>query len=161
MNLSDLQLSIANRLGRFKQFANLTILTERAKDFRSDVERALANTTGLFLLVGTPTANTARQQVVGPNLKLIVAVTCSEAVVSNIGPGGSQIPAADAALDVLRALIGFQPSGCGRPLLPEDTPLRVIDDPFDPERLCYLATLSTEITCAPLRLDGEGAYVKE
>ncbi len=163
---SNIQESIAKRLARFPQFASIAILTERAKDFRGDVDRALASIqpgcqAGLFLLVGTPTCDVARAQVVGPNLKVLVAVTCSENVIQNLGPSGSQIPAADAGLDVLRILIGFQPSGCIRPLTPESPALRVIDDPFDPDRLCYLASLSTEVAHAPLRLTGEGAYIKE
>jgi hypothetical protein len=165
-SFSDIQASVAKRLARFTQFASIAILTERAKDFRGDVDRALASVqpgrqAGLFLLVGTPTCDVARQQVVGPNLKVLVAVTCSENIVQNIGPNGSQVPAADAGIDVLRILVGFQPTGCVRPLIPESPALRAIDDPFDPDRLCYLATLSTEISASPLRLSGEGSYVKE
>jgi hypothetical protein len=163
--LSTLQSDIAKRLARFPQFASLAILTERAKDFRGDVDRALAavqpgRQSGLFLLIGTPTTATARQLPSGFNPKIIVAITCSEHVLHNMGPTGSKIPAADAAVDVLRILIGYTPLGCMRPLLPEDAPIRVIDDPFDPDRLCYLATLSTEVTYAPLRLYGEAAFVK-
>jgi hypothetical protein len=165
-SFTNLQASVVKRLERFPEFAGLAILTERAKDFRGDVDRALGGLQpdkkpGLFLLVGTPTTSVARQQVVGPNLDVIVAVTCSENVLQNIGDNGSQIPAADAAINVLRALVGFHPSNCMAPLMPETPAMRVIADPFDDERLCYLATLKTQVLFAPLRLSGEGAFVKE
>lgn len=165
-SFTEIQASISKRLQRFPEFAQIAILTERAKDFRGDVDRALGGIQpsckpGLFLLVGTPTTSVARQQVVGPNLSVVVAVTCSENILQNLGANGSQIPASDAALNVLRILVGFHPTGCMAPLMPDNPAMRVIEDPFDPDRLCYLATLTTQVMFAPLRLDGEGAFVKE
>jgi len=174
---SDLQLSVSTRLGRFPEFQGLRILTERAKDFRSQVDQALGPVhpdfkAGLFLLVGTPTTAVVNKQFPGAHLRFVVAVTCSEHVIHNLGPSGSKIPAADCALDVLRALSGFAPIGWTGPesakvpynfsvLTPQDPGIRVVEDPFDPERLCYLVTLTTEAAVTPLRLDGEGTYVKE
>ena len=174
---TDLQASAAARLARFPQFQGIQILTERAKDFRSDVERALGGIhpdfkAGLFLLVGTPTCGVVNRQSPGPHLKIIVAVTCSENIFQNSGPNGSGIAAADCALDVLRALSGFAPSTWTGPadartaqamgtLTVEEPGIRVVTDPFDPDRLCYLATLATQAATTPLRLDGEGTYVKE
>ena len=174
---TDLQNSVAARLARFAQFQGIQIVTERTKDFRSDVERALGGIhpdfkAGLFLLVGTPTCGVVNKQSPGPHLKLVVAVTCSENVFQNTAPNGSQFPAADCALDVLRALSGFAPATWTGPadartaqslgtLCPEEPGIRVIEDPFDSDRLCYLVTLSTQAATTPLRLDGEGTYVKE
>lgn len=165
-SFATIQESVAKRLARFPEFDGLAILTERAKDFRGDVDRALAGLgpdqkQGLFLLVGTPVTSVAREQVVGPNLSVVVAVTCSENVMQNTSDAGSQIPCSDAALNVLRVLVGFHPTGCVGPLMPETPGIRVIEDPFDPDRLCYLATLKTQVMFAPLRLSGEGAFVKE
>jgi hypothetical protein len=163
---TDIQSSVVKRLQRFSEFDGIAILTERAKDFRGDVDRALGGIQenckpGLFLLVGTPTTSVARQQVVGPNLNVVVAVTCSESILQNLADSGAQIPCSDAALNVLRILVGFRPTGCMAPLLPDNPAMRVIDDPFDPDRLCYLATLTTQLVFAPLRLSGEGAWVEE
>ena len=166
LTFTQLQDSVSKRLSRFPEFDAISILTERAKDFRGDVDRALGGFAdgckpGLFLLIGTPTTGVAREQVVGPNLTVTVAVTISENVIQNMSDIGAQIPAADAALNVLRILVGFHPSGCLSPLLPETPAMRVIEDPFDPDRLCYLATLKTQVMFAPMRLAGEGAFVKE
>lgn len=178
MNLfTDLQNSIAARLARFPEFQGLRILTERAKDFRGDVDRALGGIhpdykAGLFLLVGTPTTGIINRQSPGPHLKIMVAVTVSEHIIQNMGPNGSQYAAADCALDVLRALSGFSPLYWTGPadartpnslgtLVPEEPGIRVIEDPFDPDRLCYLVMLSTQAATNPLRLEGEGTYVKE
>jgi hypothetical protein len=163
---TEIQASVSKRLARFPEFDAISILTERAKDFRGDVDRALGGIAdgckpGLFLLVGTPSTSVAREQVAGPNLTVTVAVTCSENVLQNIADNGSKIPAADAALYVLRILVGFTPTGAMGPLMPATPGMRVIDDPFDPDRLCYLATLKTQVMFAPMRLAGEGAYVKE
>ena len=165
-SFTEIQTSVSKRLQRFPEFAQIAILTERAKDFRGDVDRALGGIQenckpGLFLLIGTPTTSVAREQVVGPNLTLIVAVTCSENVLQNMADSGSQIPAADAAINVLRILVGFHPTNCLAPLMPAEPAVRVIEDPFDPDRLCYLATLKTQVMFAPIRLSGEGAFVKE
>jgi hypothetical protein len=165
-SFSDIQQSVAKRLARFPQFASVAILHERLKDFSAEVDRALGGfvegkSPGLFLLVGTPTAAVAREQVAGPNLELIVAVTASENVLTNMSDAGTRLPAADAALGVLRCLVGFQPAGTLNPLMPAAPGMRVIDDPFDPERLCYLATMKTQVFFAPERLAGEGAFVKE
>lgn len=166
LTFTTLQASVVSRLLRFPVFAPIAILTERSKDFRSEVEQCLGPFTkgfqsGLFLLIGTPATAVARDQVVGPNLSVTVAVTCSENILHNMGQSGSKLPAADAALNVLRILVGFQPAGTMAPLMPESPAMRVVDDPFDPDRLCYLATLKTQVMFAPLRLDGEGAFVKE
>lgn len=163
---SELQVSIARRLARFGTFRDIAILHERLKDFAGDVERALGDVTegkkaGLFLLVGTPTTSVAREQVVGPNLQLIVAVTVSENVLTNMSDNGSNLAAADAALEVLQILVGFQPAGTLAPLMPAEPAMRVMDDPFDADRLCYLSTLKTQVVFAPKRLAGEGAFVKE
>ena len=165
-SFTEIQTSVSKRLQRFSEFAQIAILTERAKDFRGDVDRALGGIQenckpGLFLLIGTPATSVARQQVVGPNLNVVVAVTCSENVLQNLSDSGSQIPASDAAMNVLRILVGFHPTGCMAPLMPDSPAMRVIEDPFDPDRLCYLATLTTQVMFAPLRLSGEGAFIKE
>jgi hypothetical protein len=164
-SLATLQTDLAARLARHDEFAGIRILTERAKDFLGDVDRALGGLdadykTGIFLLIGTPTTTTPNAQIPGPQLGIIATCTISENVLQNTSDNGSNVAASDMALDVLRALCGFQPPQCGKPLQPSNPPIRVVEDPFDPDRLCYLVALTTEMTLQPLRLEGEGTYVK-
>lgn len=165
-SLSKLQASVAARLGKFSEFAGIRIVTERLKDFASELQKILGGLdpdykTGIFLAVGTPTIRCHKPQVPGPPVKVSVTVTVSENLIQNESDNGSRIPAADIALDVLRCLSGFQPIGAASPLLSLPVPARVVEDPFDPERLCYLVSLECDVCLPCLRLVGEGAFVKE
>jgi hypothetical protein len=164
-SLAQVQADIKARLQRHPEFAGIQILTERAKDFAAAVDLALGgldpdHKAGIFLTVATPTLVCDRPEIPGPLVTLAVAVTVSENIVQNTGDAGSRVPCSDMALDVLRALSGYVPPNCSKPLLSANAPVRVVADPFDDDRLCYLVSLTTEFCLTPLRLENEGAFVK-
>ena len=158
----DIQKAVRDRLGAFPEFAGMALIMQYEGEVTSRIETALATLTeharpGAALLIATPAA-----QETGANLPLVkldpfgLTIAAVEDTILNAPPEGSGRRALEWAVLALRALKGWTPPGCNKPLTGWGTTLALA--PSQGQRVIVNLTLRTAINLPPLRLPGEYGY---
>ena len=161
--ITAMQQAIVSRITAFSYFQNINVFYERLKNLDAEIEKALGTLSdtysrGICILVLTPTGNDERENSPAASFDPFrVTVSVMEDPLFNMEDGGSMIPAADMGLTAYRCLKGFQPAFANAPLTP-DSPTYSIA-PSD-DLVVYEIRLKTKLVLPPLRLEGEGAFVK-
>lgn len=162
IEMPDVQSAVCARLASFGEFGGLAIIPQYEGSIETRIDEALATMAdgrlqGVALLVATPAA-----QETGPNLPTIrldpfgVTVTVIEDVTLNAPPQGSGRRCLEWAVLCLRALKGWTPDGCQKPLTGWGSGLAL--GPSAGQRIIWNVTLRTRVDLLPLRLPGEHGY---
>jgi hypothetical protein len=158
----DVQASVRDRLASFSEFGGLAMILQYEGSIDTKIDEALAVMTdgfrvGAALLIATPAAEEN-----APNLATVrldpfgVTVTVVEDTVLNAPPDGTGRRALEWAVLALRALKGWTPPGCTKPLTPWGRTLAL--GPSKGARVIWNLTLRTKVELAPLRQPGEYGY---
>lgn len=158
----DVQTAVRDRLASFSEFGGLAMILQYEGSIDTRLDTALAVMAdgfrpGAALLIATPAAEEN-----APNLPMIrldpfgVTVTAVEDVTFNAPPDGTGRRALEWAVLALRALKGWTPPGCTKPLTPWGTALAL--GPSKGSRVYWNLTLRTKVELAPLRQPGEYGY---
>lgn len=158
----DVQTAVRDRLASFSDFGGLAMILQYEGSIDTRLDTALAVMAdgfrpGAALLIATPAAEEN-----APNLPMIrldpfgVTVTAVEDVTFNAPPDGTGRRALEWAVLALRALKGWTPPGCTKPITPWGTALAL--GPSKGNRIVWNLTLRTKVELAPLRLPGEHGY---
>lgn len=131
-DLSSIQHAAALRLSAFPAFRGLRVIQTDESDIDSKIDAALGGlsqgfTQGAAILIATPSAQIRKSN--APRLwadPVRLAVACFERPLLNTPPQGTGRHADAWALLAARALLGWTPPGCARPLSP---PLRRLHHP--------------------------------
>jgi len=158
----DVQRSVRDRLAGFSDFGGLALVMQYEGSIQSRIDTALATTSehfrpGAALLIATPAAQDS-----GPNLPTVrldpfgLTLTAVEDVLFNADPGGTGRRALDWAVLALRALKGWTPAGCNKPLTGWGNTLALGNS--QGSRVMVTLTLRTRIDLPPLRHEGEYGF---
>lgn len=162
IEMPDVQAAVCARLASFAEFGGAAIIPQYEGSIDTRIESALATMTegmlaGIALLVATPAA-----QETGANLPTVrldplgVTISVIEDVILNVPPAGSGRRALQWAVLCLRALKGWTPPGCQKPLTGWGTALAL--GPSQGSRVIINVTLRTRVDLLPLRLPDERGY---
>jgi hypothetical protein len=158
----DVQTAVRDRLASFSDFGGLAMILQYEGSIDTRLDEALAILSegfrpGAALLIATPAAEEG-----APNLPQIrldpfgVTVTAVEDTTFNAPPEGTGRRALEWAVLALRALKGWTPPGCTKPLTPWGTALAL--GPSKGTRVVWNLTLRTKVELPPLRQPGEYGY---
>lgn len=158
----DVQTAVRDRLASFSDFGGLAMILQYEGSIETKLEEALAVQTdgfrpGAALLIATPAAEEN-----APNLPQIrldpfgVTISAIEDTLFNAPPDGTGRRAIEWAVLALRALKGWTPPGCTKPLCPWGTALAL--GPAKGTRVIWNLTLKTKVELPPLRQPGEYGY---
>ncbi|HOR69063.1 MAG TPA: hypothetical protein PLY53_15745 [Planctomycetota bacterium] len=158
----DVQRAVRDRLASFSDFGGIALIMQYEGSIDSRIEEALAVMKegcrpGAALLIATPAAEEA-----GPNLPTVrldpfgVTVSAIEDTVFNAPPEGTGRRALEWAALALRALKGWTPPGCQKPLTGWGAALSL--GPQSGNRVVVNLTLRTRVDLPPLRQPGEHGY---
>ncbi len=162
IEMPDVQSAVCARLASFGEFGGVSILAQYEGSIDTRIDEALATMAegrlqGVALLVATPAAQES-----GPNLPTVrldplgVTVTVVEDTVLNVPPSGSGRRCLQWAVLALRALKGWTPPSCQKPLTGWGSTLAL--GPSQGQRVIWNLTLRTRVDLEPLRLPGERGY---
>ena len=160
--MPDIQAAVCARLASFPEFGGVAVIPLHEGSVETRVESALATSrpgslAGIALLVATPAAEET-----GPNLPTVrldplgVTVQVIEDVIFNNPPAGSGRRALQWAVLVIRALKGWTPPGCQKPLTGWGSAIAGL--PQEGQRVHINVNLKTRVDLPPLRLPGERGY---
>ena len=158
----DIQAAVRDRLASFSDFGGLAMILQYEGSIDSKLDEALAVMSdgcrvGAALLIATPAAEET-----GANLPTVrldpfgVTVTVIEDTTFNAPPDGTGRRAFEWAVLALRALKGWTPPGCQKPLTGWGTALSL--GPQKGARVIVNLTLRTRVDLPPLRQPGEHGY---
>ena len=147
--LTTLQDAVAARLRGWPFLCDVPVFTERLKDIRNEIEKALGTLAaegkvGIFALVLTPVAKCGGCEVPGqPYFDDVTAtVQIAENVTLNMGETGAQKPAPAVALAVAAALHVYYEAGKFSPL--ETKRIELVPDP---NLVVYNVVFKTALPC--------------
>jgi hypothetical protein len=160
--MPDVQAAVAARLASFPEFGGVSIILLNEGSVETRVDSALATMqsgrlAGIAILIATPVAEET-----GPNLPTVrldplgVTVQIIEDVIFNKPPTGSGRRALQWAVLVLRALKGWTPTDCQKPLTGWGAAIAGL--PQEGQRVRINVNLKTRVDLPPLRLPGERGY---
>lgn len=158
----DVQASVRDRLASFSDFGGLAMILQYEGSLDTRISEALAVMTehcrpGCALLIATPAAEDTAANVPVVRLDpLGVTVSVIEDTVFNAPPDGTGRRALEWAILALRALKGWTPPYCSKPLTPWGTSLSL--GPSQGSRVIVNLTLRTKVELPLLRLPGEYGY---
>lgn len=158
----DIQKAVRDRLASFSDFGGLAMILQYEGSIDTRIDEALAVMTdgsriGAAILIATPAAEET-----GANLPVVrldpfgVTVTVVEDTVLNAPPDGTGRRAFEWAVLALRALKGWTPPGCQKPLTAWGRALAL--GPSKGSRVVWNLTLRTKVELPPLRQPGEYGY---
>jgi len=159
----DIQKAVRDRLASFSDFGGLAMILQYEGSIDSKLDEALSVQTdgfrpGAALLIATPAAEET-----GANLPTVrldpfgVTVTAVEDTFMNAPPDGTGRRAFEWAVLALRALKGWTPPGCQKPLTGWGNAISL--GPQKGAKVIVNLTLRTKVELAPLRQPGEYGYI--
>jgi len=160
--IPDVQAAVRDRLASFSEFGGLAMILQYEGSIDTRLDEALAVMRegfrpGAALLIATPAAEET-----GPNLPTVrldplgVTVTAVEDTVFNEPPDGTGRRAFEWAILALRALKGWTPPGCQKPLTGWGSAISL--GPQQGSRVSVNLTLKTRVDLPPLRQPAEYGY---
>lgn len=158
----DIQKAVRDRLASFSDFGGLAMILQYEGSLDTRIDSALAAMSdgcrpGAALLIATPAAEET-----GANLPTVrldpfgVTVTVIEDTVINAPPDGTGRRALEWAVLALRALKGWTPPGCQKPLTGWGSAISL--GPQKGAKVIVNLTLKTRVDLPPLRQPGEYGY---
>lgn len=103
-NLDDLRSAVVRRIESLPGFSGVPVVPEDRQNLKSEIDKALGQSGGLVVTVGTGSAKGAAANDPLPQSDVEVIVECCEIPAINRGPAGRQIPAITLANAVIAAL---------------------------------------------------------
>lgn len=158
----DIQKAVRDRLASFSDFGGLAMILQYEGSIDSKLEEALSMQAegcrvGAALLIATPAAEETGANV--PTVRLDpfgVTVTAVEDTFMNAPPDGTGRRAFEWAVLALRALKGWTPPGCQKPLTGWGSAISL--GPQKGTKVIVNLTLKTRVDLLPLRQPGEHGY---
>lgn len=158
----DIQAAIRDRLASFSDFGGLAMILQYEGSLDTRLDEALATMRpgyrpGAALLIATPVAEESANNL--PTVRLDpfgITISAIEDTLFNAPPDGTGRRALEWAILALRALKGWTPSGCLRPLTSWGTAISLGSQVGS--RVIVNLTLKTRVDLPPLRHPGEYGY---